>query len=142
MFLFYFAILSAITPPVCTAVFVAAPMSGAPWLTVGWFAFRLALPAFIIPYAFAFDPSILLQGSLSSATTNIITATIGIFSMGAGAMGYLIQPANWYQRLILVTASILLIYPNFIVSIGGLCLLVAVYLFQKRYHQVSCLQAD
>jgi len=135
MFLFYFAILSAITPPVCTAVFVAAPMAGASWLKVGWFSFRLALPAFIIPFAFAYDPSILLQGSLASALINIITSTIGIVAMGAGTMGYLIKPVNWYQRILLVASSIFLIYPDAMMGVIGLAILVAVYLFQKKFQK-------
>ena len=131
MFIFYFAILSAITPPVCTAVFVASPIAGAPWLRVGWYAFRLALPAFIIPFAFVFDPSLMLVDPGLSTIPSLITMALGVLAMGAGAMGYLFKPTNVVQRLALLTAAVLLIAPGILTDVIGFGLLATTYLSQR-----------
>ncbi|MEP7276221.1 MAG: TRAP transporter permease [Betaproteobacteria bacterium] len=131
MFAFYFAILSAITPPVALAVFAAAGLAKTSIWSTGWEAMRLAAPAYIIPFMFIYEPSLLLIGDVSTSLLSSITAMVGVFCLAAGLQGYLFRPAPWWERAALLAAAILLIKPGAITDAAGLALLAAVILLQK-----------
>ncbi len=131
MFVFYFAILSAVTPPVCTAVFVAASMAGTNWLKVGWLAVRLALPTFIVGFIFVLNPVLLLQGEPIQILFASTTALIGVICMSAGTMGYLIRRLNLVERCVLIVAAVMLIVPGIYTDIAGIGLLAVVLLNQQ-----------
>lgn len=63
LFVFWFALLSTITPPVCGTVFIAAGMASAPWLRVAWMAMRLGIGLYLVPLAFIANPSLIQLGS-------------------------------------------------------------------------------
>ena len=77
MFAFYFAILSAITPPVALAVFAAAALAKTDMWRSGFEAVRIAAPAYIVPFMFVYEPSLLAQGEPWTIVTSCISATIG-----------------------------------------------------------------
>ncbi len=131
MFVFYFAILSAVTPPVCTAVFVAAAMAESNWLKVGWISVRLALPTFVVGFIFVLNPVLLLQGKLIQIVIASATALIGVICMSAGTMGYLARRANWIERCVLIAASVILIVPGIYTDIIGISLLATTYIYQR-----------
>ena len=78
LFVFYFALMSFITWPVCIAIYIAAPMAGAPILKTALTAMRLGVVGFIVPFIFVLSPALLLQGSLVMLAPNLITALVGI----------------------------------------------------------------
>ncbi|MEP6679621.1 MAG: TRAP transporter fused permease subunit, partial [Betaproteobacteria bacterium] len=127
MFAFYFAILSAITPPVALAVFAAAGLAKTSIWSTGWEAMRLAAPAYIIPFMFIYEPSLLLIGDVPTSLLSSITAMVGVFCLAAGLQGYLLRPAPWWE----LAAAILLIKPGLVTDSIGLALLAAVILLQK-----------
>ncbi len=131
MFAFYFAILSAITPPVALAVFAAAGLARTSLWSAGLEAVRLAAPAYIIPFMFIYEPSLLLIGDWLASLTSTITALVGVTCLAAGLQGYLLREATWWQRAALVAAAILLIKPGYATDAIGLALLAAVYVAQK-----------
>jgi TRAP transporter 4TM/12TM fusion protein len=131
MFAFYFAILSAITPPVALAVFAAAGLARTNLWGAGWEAVRLAAPAYIIPFMFIYEPSLLLIGDWLASLTSTITALIGVTCLAAGLQGYLVREATWWQRAALVVAAILLIKPGYATDAIGLALLAVVIVAQK-----------
>jgi len=131
MFVFYFSIISAVTPPVCAAVFVAAALAETPWLKAAWVAVRLALPTFIIGFMFALNPILLLQGEPIQILLGSLSALLGVICMGAGTMGYLAKKANWIERCVLIAAAIMLIVPDIRSDIAGFVLFAAVYLYQR-----------
>ncbi|MEO5763918.1 MAG: TRAP transporter permease [Casimicrobiaceae bacterium] len=131
MFAFYFAILSAITPPVALAVFAAAGLAKTSIWSTGWEAMRLAAPAYIIPFMFIYEPSLLLIGDVPTSLLSSITAMVGVFCLAAGLQGYLLRPAPWWERAALLAAAILLIKPGLVTDSIGLALLAAVILLQK-----------
>jgi TRAP transporter 4TM/12TM fusion protein len=133
LFIFYFAILSMVTPPVALAAYAAAGLSGANLWSSGLMAFILAIPGFLIPYAFVFDQAILLQGDLLHGSAIIAAAAIGIVALSAATGGYLLGPLTWPWRALLFVSAPLLIDPAFTTSIigSGVVLLVVAYQFWR-----------
>jgi TRAP-type uncharacterized transport system fused permease subunit len=130
LFIFYWAILSVITPPVCLAAYVAAGISGAHWLPTGVTAWRLGIAAFIVPFMFAFNPHLLLQGDLLPVIVAVITSFIGVGCLAAGAMGYLLLNLNIVQRIILIFGALCLINPKYMTDILGLSAAALVVIWQ------------
>jgi TRAP transporter 4TM/12TM fusion protein len=126
MFAFYFAILSAITPPVALAVFAAAGLAKANMWTAGWAAMRAAAPAYIVPFMFVYEPALLLVGDWTVSLHATITATVGVILLAGGLFGYLSRAATPWQRVLLVGAALLLIKPGWITDLVGLGLAVVV----------------
>jgi TRAP transporter 4TM/12TM fusion protein len=126
MFAFYFAILSAITPPVALAVYAAAGLAKANMWTSGWAAMRAAAPAYIVPFMFAYEPALLMIGDWTAIVAATASATIGVIALAAGFFGYLLAPLTAWQRGVLLVAAVLLIVPEVISSIIGGAMLLAV----------------
>jgi TRAP transporter 4TM/12TM fusion protein len=130
MFIFYFAILSMVTPPVALAAYAAAGLSGANLWNCGWLSFLIALPGFLIPFAFVADPGILLEGDLMHAAGVIAMATIGVVALSAATGGYLLGPLSIPARLALFCFAPLLIDPRLITDLIGGAGLLAVMAYQ------------
>lgn len=120
LFILYYACLSAITPPVAVAAYAAAAIAGANPMKIGFLACRLGLVAFIIPFMFVYDPSLLLIGSPIKISISVITAILGVISLAAGLEGWFGKTLERWKQWIVVISSILLIYPSIITSIIGL----------------------
>ena len=138
MFAFYFAILSAITPPVALAVYAAASLAKADLWASGWAAVRVGAAGFIVPFMFVFEPSLLVLNGWAEwhlSVHALITATIGCMCLAAGLHGYLLDTARMWERVVLVAAAFLLIKPGWITDLIGLALLglvVALHLVRKK----------
>jgi TRAP transporter 4TM/12TM fusion protein len=130
MFIFYFAILSMVTPPVALAAYAAAGLSGANLWNCGWLSFLIALPGFLIPFAFVADPGILLQRDLVDAAGVIAMATIGVIALSAATGGYLLGPLSIPARLLLFCFAPLLIDPRLITDLIGGAGLVGILAYQ------------
>ena len=131
MFAFYFAILSAITPPVALAVFAAAGLAKSDLWATGWQAVRIAAATYIVPFMFVFEPSLMLIGDWFESLTSSASAVVGVMCLAAGLQGYLLREARWWERAVLVAAALLLIKPGYISDAIGLVLLAAVVFSQK-----------
>ncbi len=130
MFAFYFAILSAITPPVALAVYAAASLAKADLWKSGWEAIRVGSAGFIVPFMFVFEPSLLMIGPWQEILQSTVTATIGTICLAAGLFGYLLREARPWERAFLLVAAILLIKPGLITDMIGLTLLGIVLVVQ------------
>lgn len=141
MFVFYYAILSAITPPVAMAVYAANGISRAGLWDTGLTALKLGATGYIIPFMFVFGPSILLIGPWTTIATTLVTATTGVICLAAGMIGYLKGRASAIERLALVAAALVLIKPGLWTDIAGFSLLIGVFAWQttmaKRREGVS-----
>ncbi|HEX6003768.1 MAG TPA: TRAP transporter permease [Burkholderiales bacterium] len=126
MFAFYFAILSAITPPVALAVYAAAGLAKSDLWETGWIAVRVGAAGFIVPFMFVFEPSLLMIGSWTQIVPAFITATIGTICLAAGLFGYLLREARLWERAVLIAAAVLLIKPGLITDLIGAVLLLIV----------------
>lgn len=130
MFIFYFAIISNITPPVALAAFAAAGIAGSDPMKTGLVAMRLGVAAFIVPFMFVYGPQLLLIGTLPEVTLGVVTAIIGIIGIAAAAEGWIMKQVTIIERLLLVIGSLCMVHPNIYTDIVGIVLLVAVYLKQ------------
>lgn len=131
LFIFYFAIISAITPPVALAAFAAAGIAGSEPMKTGLTALRLGIAAFIVPFMFVYGPSLLLMGDTGTILIAIISAVVGICGIAAAVEGWLIRNATWYERTMLFIGAIMLIHPNVVIDFLGVILLVGAFLLQK-----------
>ena len=132
MFAFYFAILSAITPPVALAVFAAAGLARTDLWATGLEATRIAAPAYLVPFMFVYEPSLLMMGDVTTIVTSTITAVVGVMCLAAGLMGYFKRGCSWWERLLLIAAAGLLIKPGYVTDAMGLALLGVVLFAQMR----------
>jgi TRAP transporter 4TM/12TM fusion protein len=119
LFIFYFAVLSMVTPPVALAAYAAAGISGANLWTTGLVAFAIAIPGFLIPFAFVFDQGLLLQGDPLQIVRVVTTATIGVVAFSAAKGGYAFGPLRWPLRIALFCFSPFLIDPDPVTDLIG-----------------------
>ncbi len=128
-FIFYFGMLSMVTPPVALAVSTAIGISGGDFWKTGFNSIKLTLSAFILPYFFVFDTSLFMQGSWFKILFVSITAMIGAFFLSTATIGWMFGRVPLWGRLILLLSSISLIHPSYLWSFLGLSgvLLMAVY---------------
>jgi TRAP transporter 4TM/12TM fusion protein len=135
MFAFYFAILSAITPPVALAVYAAAGLAKADIWKTGWAAVRIGAAGFIVPFMFVYEPALLMVGDWPTIVWSTITATIGCVLLAAGLHGYLMRPTRLWQSLLLIAGALLLVKPGLETDIAGAILtgiVVAAQLAERR----------
>ncbi len=120
LFIFYFSCISAITPPVAVAAYVAAGIARANPIRVGFTACRLGLAAFIVPYMFVFGPPLLLKGGFGSVIWAVLTACMGVVALAAGAERWFMgRPTSWLQTGLLLAAALLLIKPGLTTDMIG-----------------------
>jgi TRAP transporter 4TM/12TM fusion protein len=135
LFVFYFACISAITPPVAMAVYAAAGISGSNIWKTGIEAMKIGATGFIVPFMFVYGPSLLLIGSSTSIVTTIISASIGVVLLSAGLMGWFLKETTYLERAMLIAGAICLIKPGLYTDAVGLVLLIIVILLQKYWHR-------
>ncbi|MAY29976.1 MAG: C4-dicarboxylate ABC transporter permease [Aurantimonas sp.] len=119
MFVLYFAILSAITPPVAIAVYAACGISRSAVWDTSIAAVKLALTGYIIPFMFVFGPSLLLIGDWDKVAVSVVTSITGVTLLTGGLSGYLLKPANWPTRLLYIAAAFTLIKPGLTTDMIG-----------------------
>lgn len=131
MFAFYFAILSAITPPVALAVYAAASLAKANIWEAGWAAVRTGAAGFIVPFMFVYEPALLAIGEWPQILQASATAVVGCLMLAAGLYGYLIRSALLWERACLIAAAFCLIKPGLYTDLAGLGLIALVVVSQK-----------
>jgi TRAP transporter 4TM/12TM fusion protein len=126
MFVFYFAIMSAITPPVCASVFAAASIAGENFWRVAGHAVVMAIALYLIPFLFIFRTGVLMEGSpLDIAYDTAITALAIVAITGASA-GYMLGLLPWLLRIILYSGGAMLFYPAAWSDTTGIVIVAAV----------------
>jgi TRAP transporter 4TM/12TM fusion protein len=134
MFIFYYSILSEVSPPTALSCFAAAALTkGNPYKTT-LYAWKYTLPAFIVPFMFTLDPKgigILLKGPVSTVIWTTITAFLGIAALAGGVEDWLLKRTTLYERVMLIVAGLLLVYPIALYDIVGFGLMALVIVLQK-----------
>ena len=131
LFIFYFCTLSLITPPICTTAFTAAAIAGSPPMKTGLEAVRFGIVLYTLPYLFVYNPALILKGTPIEIFYVLIIAGIGIFSLAIGAQGYFLDSIGWWKRFMFVLASILIFWPQYLITIAGLFLVIILVAFEK-----------
>jgi TRAP transporter 4TM/12TM fusion protein len=126
MFAVYFAILSAITPPVALAVFAAAGLAKADLWASGLAAVKIGFAGFIVPFMFVYEPALLMIGDWQTIVASCVTASFGVILFAGGLHGYLVGPATLWQRVTLVAGGFCLIKPGLYTDLAGAALALVV----------------
>lgn len=142
MYVFYFGIISAITPPVAMAAYVGAGLADAPPVKVGFTACKLAIPAFIVPYILVYNPALILQGGDIVATLQVVGSTLlGCFFCSIAMQRYFCRNLNWVETIALGVAAACVMIPEAITDyVGlaiGLVILVPIFLKSRRMKKVE-----
>lgn len=119
MFVFYFAILSAITPPVALAAYAAAGLSGAKPMKIAWASIGLGVSTFIVPFIFVYSPQLLGEGAPLNVLFACITAVVGVTAISAASIKFFAAPLKWFERILLASGGLILIIPGLITDMIG-----------------------
>lgn len=130
LFIFYFACISALTPPVALASFAAAAIARAPMWEVGLQSVRFSIAGYLIPFMFVYGPPLLLQGGWVEVGWAVLTAAVGTLALAAAVQGWLLRGLGLLPRAALLVAALALIKPGLATDVVGLGLLGAVLLPQ------------
>ena len=131
LFVLYFGAMSAITPPVAMAAFAAAPIADEKATKIGFTAFRMALPAFLIAFCMCLQPELVMIGAWYDVILVTVFCILGVFSMAVGLQGYMLSHVVMWRRVLWCAAGVLLILPELYTSLPGLALMIILLLTEK-----------
>ncbi len=123
-FVFYFAILSMLTPPVALSAYAAASIAETSPSKTGWQAMFLALPGFVIPYCIVMHPGLLLIGPVQDTLLGLISVLFGLGSISVAIIGWFLKPLSLPIRFVLLLAALGALWPDPVISLGVCGLLV------------------
>ncbi len=150
MFVFYFGIVSLITPPVAVAAYVAASLAGAGAMETAVTSVKLGWTALVVPVMFVMSPDLIMQGTVYDSAVAFVTAVAGVWLATAGLLGYLLRPMGWGLRALFGIAGIALLIPARafpgaatleLIGIALAAILVASEFWQRRVRRAA-LAAD
>lgn len=131
-FVFYFAVVSAITPPVALASYAAAGISGANPMETSVASFRIGISAFIVPFMFFYNSAILMDGTWPEVIRAAVTAIFGVYLLSAAVQGWFMNArVAWFIRAGLLVSALCMISGGWITDIIGIVLFAAVVAVQK-----------
>jgi TRAP transporter 4TM/12TM fusion protein len=131
-FVFYYAVISAITPPVALAAYAGAALAGSEPLRTSVTAFRIGLAAFVVPFMFFYSPALLMQGSWTEIAMPVVSALIGIYLLSGAVIGYLFDADLGLPiRVVAFAGALFMITGGLLTDAIGLSLATAVFLFQR-----------
>jgi TRAP transporter 4TM/12TM fusion protein len=132
-FVFYFAVVSAITPPVALASYAAAGISGANAMETSVASFRIGIAAFIVPFMFFYNSALLMDGDWFVIARALVTATFGVYLLSGGVLGWFGKVgAAWPVRIMLIVAALLMIEGGLWTDMAGVSLAVISFLLQRQ----------
>ena len=132
MFAFYFAILSAITPPVALAVYAASSLARSDLWKTGWAAMRVGAAGFIAPFMFVYQPALLMIGDWPQIIQASLTAMAGILLLSAGLHGFWLARSTLWQSVLLVAGGLALVFPGVWTDLLGVAVAALVTATQWR----------
>ena len=140
MFVFYFALLSHITPPVCLAIFAGAQIAGANIWTTAWMGVKMSAVPYVLPFLVVFAPSLLLIGTPQAIAFNTATSAIGFVIVISAIQGWALYKLNWVSRILFLITGACFIWPVLAVKGAGAVLaiiVVVLQLLQRRREAVA-----
>lgn len=137
LFVFYFACLSAITPPVALAAYAGAGIAKCSPMTTAVEACKLGFAGFMVPFAFCYNPAMMMQGNVAEILSVFISAFIGVSIMSAGFQGWLLWKLHLLERIIFICAGLLMFIPGTLTDITGLAIaIVLIAINMKKWKKV------
>lgn len=132
LFVYYFGILSMVTPPVCIAVYTAASIAQAPMMPCAFHSMKLSIGAYIVPFIMLYNPALNFIGSTADIILACITTAVGITLFAVVLEGYFFRLVTWPQRIIFCIAAVGIIIPVWTGWLIGLVFLVIGLLIHLR----------
>ncbi|OGL10136.1 MAG: hypothetical protein A3I14_13245 [Candidatus Rokubacteria bacterium RIFCSPLOWO2_02_FULL_73_56] len=118
LFVFYYAVLADVTPPVAVTAFAGAQIAGANPMRTGWQAFRIAIGGFLAPFLFVYQPPLLMRGTPGEIVVAAVSAAIGIAALSAVVAGHMFRPLGWGRRLLLTAVALAAVGPHLAISVA------------------------
>lgn len=142
-FVFYFGVMSGLTPPVAITAYTTASIAGSNPLSTSIYSMRIGLGGFFIPFIFAYNPVLLMQGGTSvEMVIAIITAFISCILFAAALEDYFFGKLGVLKRIIMFIGACLLIIPGLITDVVGLVLLICMFVWQKKTNATNILESE
>jgi TRAP transporter 4TM/12TM fusion protein len=138
MFIFYYAVLSEVSPPTALSPFAASAITGGKPVRTMWLTWKYTLPAFLVPFIFVLAPEgegLLLQGSLATIAIAAVSAAVGVGGLAVATGAWLLGPAGWPERIMFGLGGLALLMTTPIFMAGGVALMavgLALHLATRR----------
>ncbi len=120
LFVFYYAVLADLTPPDAVTSFAAANLAGSEPMATGIEGFKLGIAGFLVPFAFIYQPELLLHGNGWQVGLALVMIALGVIYLASGVIGHLATPLNWVQRTLMIAAASMLVFPAYGLNYIGL----------------------
>jgi len=122
LFLFYFAVMSALTPPVAVAAYAASAIANANPLRIAVTAVKIAVGAFLVPFAFLFNNALVLQGTAVEIATAFVFAATGLAFIAVATESFIWRPLNWFKNIWFFSCGLIMLVPYIPVAcVAGIC---------------------
>jgi len=132
LFVFYFGVVSDLTPPTAVSCYVAGSIAGESGMRVAFSATRVALPALIVPFMFVYSPALLLQGSIIEIIMAAVPALLGLLSMSIAMIGHWMGPLRQWERVLAFVAGLFMVVPGLLTNSAGIAAIVVLALVHTR----------
>ena len=132
LFVFYYAVLADVTPPVAVTAVAGAQIAGANPMTTGWHATRFGIGGFLGPFLFAFQPQLLMKGDWTTIAIVFVSALVGISALSAAVAGHMFTALSWPHRLFLIAVALAAIGPYLGVSLASSAILIAYMVWDSK----------
>jgi TRAP transporter 4TM/12TM fusion protein len=140
MFIFYYAVLSEVSPPTALSPFAAAAITGGNPYKTTMMAWKYTLPTFLVPFMFtlhADGAGLLLKGPWENIAWTSVTAVVGLAALAAGLTGWMLMKTTWLERGLLLAAGLVLVYPSLIQDVIGVVLFASAGVLQYFRRRAS-----
>jgi TRAP transporter 4TM/12TM fusion protein len=139
LFVFYYAVLADVTPPVAVTAVAAAQIANANPMTTGWQATRIGIGGFLAPFLFVYQPALLMKGDWLTIVVTFVCAVIGISALCAALAGHMFTPLGWGTRALLTAISLAAISPSLSVSLATSAMITAfaVWDWRRARHRLA-----
>ena len=131
LFVFYYAVLSDLTPPDAITAFAAANLAGSEMMATGIEAFKLGIAGFLVPFAFVFQPALLLQGTLPEILMATGLTALGVASLSAFLVAVVWPPLSRLHRFLFASAAVLLVFPTIGLELIGIGLAGGLFIWAR-----------
>ena len=132
LFVFWTAMSAFITPPVCVAAYVASAIAKCSPVKAGLHAVRFGAGFFVVPFAFVYNPALILNGTIIQTVIATAAMAIGLYAIAIGFEGYLRKNVVWWQRVLFMAAGVGMIYPSFVVRLVAIAVIAAQVLLHVK----------
>ena len=131
-FVFYYGVLSFLTPPVCLAAYAAASIAGSNMSQTGFQAMRLGVAAYLVPFIFAYRPGLILEGNILQIIQACAATGIAISLIAIGLEGFLFRPLLPWKRIGLFIGGLFLMFPGTLTDIVGIGIVLPILFLEWR----------